>query len=874
MDIFGSIIEWAKTLKPWEQEGVRRLVMNGSVTPQDEDEIIALCKSVTAEEVEPPWVPHPQPTGITAVSLVSLEHVCGVNALAAGQALTFSHPTGLTVIYGDNGSGKSGYSRILKRVCRSREVNPPAILPDVYLCNVAAPTPRAKVVYQENGAEGSADWTAGVTCSEALAAIAVFDASCCRLYVEKDGELAYRPYGLEVFDQLGDLCKRIKQRLATEADSIQVTNLADQFTHSQVRGVVSAALSANSEENLAALRGLGALRDEDIHRATVLRNQIVQLETNDPEKMAASRRNLATRLEETTRKIGEAQSKTSAWLGQLPDVASKAAEATELAKKASALAFGEEPVAGVGSDQWKAMFEYARVYSTEVAYPDDPFPNVGPNSRCLLCQQPLGEQAKDRLTRFAAFVGDKAEETARAANARYGELRNSVIDLANGIGAIDDALAEQVTEKSDAAAAALREARAAFATLAKSAGAASTPKEWEALTSPSIGQQELSTLMARLREEAADFEKNANPAELTKLTQELTLLSDRISLSKVTSVIIEGASMAAEKRRLRSLADSIDTTPITRQAGVIADRVLTKALCQALNEELDALDASHLEVEFVKKGDVGSIRHFLRLCRAPKGTKVEDVLSEGEHRCLGIAAFLTELRQAGHASAIVLDDPVSSLDHKHRDALADRLVAEAEHRQVIIFTHDMAFLYTLHRAAGRAQVPLARHAVARTPDGTGVPVKGLYPEEMRLVDLIKHIREQAAIIAARDADDPARRGRVVACYGLIRNAWERVVEETLLRSVVSPFDKAVHTKLLKGVQVDDKDYSAVFWAIEKASDIVDAHRSPAGGGTTRVPSDAELDKDVDALEAFRRAAEQRARELEKARKRLEGPILK
>ncbi len=40
---------------------------------------------------------------------------------------------------------------------------------------------------------------------------------------------------------------------------------------------------------------------------------------------------------------------------------------------------------------------------------------------------------------------------------------------------------------------------------------------------------------------------------------------------------------------------------------------------------------------------------------------------------------------------------MSSLDHIHRRAVAARLVEEAAHRQVIVFTHDLAFLFELRR---------------------------------------------------------------------------------------------------------------------------------------------------------------------------------
>jgi len=53
------------------------------------------------------------------IKLIAMRDLRNVNATASGQRLSFS-PQGLTLIYGDNGSGKSGYSRVLKRACRAR----------------------------------------------------------------------------------------------------------------------------------------------------------------------------------------------------------------------------------------------------------------------------------------------------------------------------------------------------------------------------------------------------------------------------------------------------------------------------------------------------------------------------------------------------------------------------------------------------------------------------------------------------------------------------------------------------------------------------------------------------------------------------------
>ncbi|MCG2807531.1 MAG: AAA family ATPase, partial [Coriobacteriia bacterium] len=520
---------------------------------------------------------------------------------------------------------------------------------------------------------------------------------------------------------------------------------------------------------------------------------------------------------------------------------------------------------------WKAMFLDAKVFSTEVAFPGEEFPVVGDGSRCVLCHQTLDETAKDRLTRFADFIGNQAEKRARDAAKVYGDLRTGAIEAAKGIGGIDDAFVEQVLERADATATALKTMRTDFTKWQTSAEAVSSHDQWSKLIGPAAGISTVTALATKPTKEADELDKNSNADALVKLKGNLSLLNNRIALAKVLPTIIESAGAAATKRRLQVLSNTIDTAHVSRQATKTTQAVLTDALCLALNTELDALDAESLKVEFVKKGDGGGVLHYLRLKNAPRNTKIEEILSEGEHRCLAMAAFLAELGQQGHSSAIVLDDPVSSLDHKHRDKLATRLVEEAKHRQVIILSHDLAFLYAIDQAAALAQVPVRQHAVARTSDGTGVPVDGLYPEAMKLNDLIKHIKKLADEVAAMDPNDIARRGKVVDCYDLIRAAWERVVEESLLRSVVGPFDKAVHAQMLKGVFVEDEDHSTVFWAMTKASNIVDAHRTPAGGGTTVIPKDTEIAADIEQLRAFKKAADARAQEVIARRKKLESP---
>src|SRR3546814_6498258 len=99
--------------------------------------------------------------------------------------------------------------------------------------------------------------------------------------------------------------------------------------------------------------------------------------------------------------------------------------------------------------------------------------------------------------------------------------------------------------------------------------------------------------------------------------------------------------------------------------------------------------------------------------------------SEGEETCVALAAFLTELATAQHKSALVFDDPVTSLDHRWREKVADRLVEESATRQIIVFTHDMVFVNDLHDKAVREAVPMKLVSLSRGPAGTGMVTDGL-----------------------------------------------------------------------------------------------------------------------------------------------------
>src|SRR5690606_23840783 len=173
--------------------------------------------------------------------------------------------------------------------------------------------------------------------------------------------------------------------------------------------------------------------------------------------------------------------------------------------------------------------------------------------------------------------------------------------------------------------------------------------------------------------------------------------------------------------RLEAAQRGTATNRVTTKSTEIAQALVTDALRAQFAREVASFEIAGLAVELQQQHSVQGIPRFkVALTRKPTAA-VGQVLSEGEHRCVALAAFMAELATTENKSGIVFDDPVSSLDHMHREAVAKRLVAEATHRQVVVFTHDLAFLFELNRAADAAQPkpPVAINSIRRGADKAG-----------------------------------------------------------------------------------------------------------------------------------------------------------
>lgn len=866
MTLLQEVLAWSTSLPVWQSDAVARLLANQTLTAEDQDDLFALLKAAhgipdpkdrKAKPLRADQIPAPL-KATTHVELRAIKNMRHVNAIAENQHLPFS-AAGMTVIYGDNGSGKSGYSRVLKRACRARD-QMEAIHPNANLPAGKAGAPEATFEIAVDGVTKDVHWTHGKAAPPELSSFAIFDSRCARAYLDSEDDFSYVPYGLDVFEGLAKVCKQLRTSLDNEhAQSAADLTAFVPLQGDTLVGKLIASLSAKTTRFQ--IDALAMLRSEELAQQAVLEKS---LKENNPKEKATQLRLRARRVAaiamNATNKGGLVEEVVVAKLRGLADSYRTAQAAAAFAAKQ--FKEGENLLPGTGGEVWRELFDAARKFAVE-SHPDKAFPDLGAEAPCPLCQQPLAEGAV-RMLRFEAFIQKEAEKTVQARRtalfAEYKPFVAHVLTLN-----LDDVTHGEIETLDPQLAADAKAFEPVLTARQEVIKAAVLSHHWDGIDQPLASPAaRLQTLADKLNAEAETLENASDEKARAALQKQFSELDARVRLSQVKDAVVTAVAKLSHQAKLVKCLAAVKTFPISMKASELAEKVVSKELTEALNREFKALGVGTLQVSLQSRADRGKALHKLKL-ELPQNRSPGDILSEGEQRAVAIGSFLAEVGLIGGKGGIVFDDPVSSLDHRRRERVATRLAIEAVQRQVIVFTHDIYFLCLLAEKAKLAGVPIVTQSLARRSEGFGVADPELPFEGKNASKRIGALKAQHQAIAKlhRDGDEQEHRKQTVDAYFRLRMAWERAVEEVLLREVIMRFRKGVETQRLVGVVVDDADYAQVNTGMTKCSDYT--HDKALLGGIA-VPDPDELLIDIKALDDWRCSIEERSKVTTQKRK--------
>jgi energy-coupling factor transporter ATP-binding protein EcfA2 len=912
--IYSEVLAYSENLLPWQRDALRRHAASPTLSDAEVNELTDIAYATALSDLslglehedETTTLNPPEALPLTkvhipssssespAVTISKITHQQGVNRMRENTALTLA-PKGIVIIYGLNGVGKSGYTRILKSSCHSR--HPETILGNVFKAEDVEP--RASVDYLLGDEEKTHEWNLRKASEDAnLSRVAVYDSKSANSHVSAKGTtLTVTPEGLELlqsliasYDAVGATAKRKQAALKAASEP----SIYSEATDAAVRKVMKVVGQFGGFEFV---EDIANLTEPELAELDSLPGTISNRKTNSKTSrlaVAQSKMNqtktLARRIETLAEKVSPEQVKVL-WGTWKRLIAIREEEAQQAQHD-----FSQEAVTGVLSRHWHAMWDAAKAYAEEVAYPGEQFP-FDSMENCLLCHQPLTEEAHERFRQFdRAMKKDLAAEKHRLTES----AKLIVAGIRNAVSA-EQIDADLLTLLADENKEVILQFRLDLHTVTELLDNLPTDTDTvgsiETKVAPFIEASELAgdesgsvegfTLKDSLGEAVTFINKMAKTyeadvqtiqdetgeaSELATLQAKLTNLQERARVAKSLPELKKLHNRLIHVTALQEVIGQCNTRGLSDYSGKVCQEYVEQVATD-FKENLRILEdrpqgASNepqLKVDLTATSVNKGVSKIAFQILSSRKTPAEGVLSEGELRAVSIAAFLSDVSSSGDGSAVILDDPITSLDSAFQIKVAQRLVKEARNRQVIIFTHSMAFAGALwHEGIRKDREEQIREGIdepvkveysfieitQREETGTGQQIPGTSPKGgfKPLLAMLRNEQYPTAKALYESDDHSGYEREVENICNNLRKVWELAVEEIIVNGIVARNQPNVSTQHLKTLLVmKEKDIVAVNDGMTFNNFYV---HSTAEGNEKRIPTPAEILQRLEDVRLF------------------------
>jgi hypothetical protein len=743
----------------------------------------------------------------------ALEPVCldpvkigdGVNALKPGAEILFA--AGVTVIFGENGSGKSGFVRVLKRVAGVRTAED--ILSNVRAEKRALPS-------------GSFTATVGTTAQSIpwknelgiapLNRMSIFDARGARVHVEDDLTYVYTPGELTLFPLVQNAVERVRTALETVMAERTPGPNAILISFERSCSIYPMIETLGAATDLDEIKNYAVLPencDDAIESLAIEVDALRSPNAQNELKRARDRAAVVSAL------------KTAIQTARAFDPTTYAAhiqtlnQASTRRDEAGSKAFEESGIPGVLSEEWRQFIEAGDEYL------DKNVPETYPTTAdsCAYCQQPLTAQAVSLLKKHRDFCNneikvalDRAERQLRSYLAPVLDLNLDVIQqqLIAETNGLPDVLISitPVIEK-------LKELRVSVEARSAITWVEKVPAIEDASNTLAGEEARLTALINSLQTSVAE-----RGAALKLKQTELVELRGKKTANTLLPQIEKRVSDAKWVGRAAIVRNNFTGVlrSLTEAAKDASDELLNKDFGKRFDEECKRLRAPNVTLNFPGRQGQATRRKLVASHRPT------EVLSEGEQKALALADFIAEVTSVPAPSPVVFDDPITSMDYRRIHEVCDRIVALAEDHQIIVFTHNIWFAAELLAKAEKKK--WRYYDIRQEGSEIGVVTEGNHPR----VDTIKQVgvRVQKMIEAAAKQEGEIKAALVEKGYEELRGFCEIIVEQEMLKDVSQRYvPNVMMTKLDKINVTQLKDsIAAIMPVFDRACRYIASHSQP------------------------------------------------
>lgn len=723
------------------------------------------------------------------IILKSISDVKGIGALAPTRPLVFGD--NLTIVYGENGCGKSSYVRILKSAVSPK--NSASILSNVYKKD--SPAPQASLTYSDDGEEHTIIWRPNLNVSCPLN---IYDSSIAKRFAEEKNEVIYEPHILSILSIMTKVFEGVK----TEFEKLEKDN-------SDLQGTMDEDIA--NQEIILKFLSLKSIKEFNRFIEGIVWNENTQselctlqevLQENDPAKQLKTLTSQKELIEKQFQTIISLAEKTGTSFSDNYLIQRK--NQIETKREADRLLQGLHEVSDwndTGSDKWRKLWSDAVRFSQEIS--SENTDEIMYEGKCVLCQQILSDDAINRLKIFSEFMTSSAIKKSEKA---YSDFQSTVEYLQREYSQINIEQTETLLKSTGLPDKLIDSLMSYYKTIASRCKwlleynnniNSSIPDSPEILQLQQIRSTIVSDYMAKIK-------------ALKDILSDRDEQIGKLKALLVKKWIFENKSNRKRGIQIRNGLSGCKTNALTSMKKSLTQILITETYISRFNDEMLMMDNSHkIKVELVSNAEKGKAYHQVALRGAVQKKKTGEVLSEGEFRVVSLAAFLADLSSWNKILPFIFDDPITSLDHKYEKMVADRLVKLSTERQVIVFTHRLAFAQLLVSSIGEYN---KAHSELETPliidckqielrnRPLGEPTEPTYHGALKMKNALNNIKSRDIALLKKqykNGEYESYDNGIKSLCSDIRKIVEQGIETDLLCKIVTRFGYSVNTLRLK-----------------------------------------------------------------------------
>ena len=766
--IYDKLINWANSNGYWAQYLLNTCFQYEEISQEELNNLMCYYKAGSFPAIEFKKINN---TESPKIFLKSIKNINNVNLLLNNQEMKFNDH--LTVIYGPNGTGKTGYVRIVKSMGDSLDVDN-TIYSNLLEGDNNLQT--ADVVIYDGSIQKTLEWSKN-KCSHLN--LKIFNSNCVKFSLGSKKEILFMPQDFNFFNLINiatlELSKKAKDRQSQLKSNMTLYGIiAGTKVYELIDSIIIKGDAQNEIDNFIKtnnynLDSVNAKIEELNKKNSTLNTSILISKITTINK-------LKKKLEELNNIIFISSGLYSKSFWQ--EYKRSLIEVNNLVSNNVRV---EDFVTELNLDEKQKVLFKDFLLTADKYLRSKNGSSFEKEETCIFCGQPLNEKACELLSSYSKFVTNDNSSKINFLVEKLQKIKDRIKSCINKLNQIEPFFE---SEDVDCHSQILK-----FRTNLK--------QLYELEYNPLSNLTTFDSL--------CDFDsfKHALDIVLQKYANKIKLLNNqkdnieketsknRSQLNEYNSISIllknkdDIISNLNEQKNISPLLKISNSSLSALQSKILSTKYKEK-FNDVLQEQLVKLEAPQ-NINF--SPNIVASKLSLKQSFLDKKYDLTNILSEGEQKVIALSHFIAENLIEDKDNVLVFDDPVNSLDLQRMETVARVLVHLALKKQIIIFTHNLVFTSFLSNYANEILEPTNQcYICLERKNIDGKPYTGHIKYELPNLESYKYYKKTLNELTSNKAELQENKNKLYDCFSYMRSALELMVVEKVLKKTVNRYE--------------------------------------------------------------------------------------